>query len=138
EPVEMSVSLKPGEVARRTPHWIKASLASGFGGAPAVVNEPVPAGFEGWTQRFDPALRRAAAEKKDVLMALVGSDWSEPTQHLAQNIFPDVEFHDYASERLVLVVIDLPQSQRAYEQILDSAQNAMLSEEYSVSADDIP
>ncbi len=138
EPVELAVSLQAGEVARRTPEWKKATFAATVGRGATTTNEPTPVGFEGWTQRYDAALGRAAQEKKDVLMALVGSDWNDPTQHLAEQVFPDAQFHEYVDESLILVVIDLPQSQRAYEQILDSAQNAMLREEYSVTADEVP
>jgi hypothetical protein len=137
EPVELSVALKAGEVHRFAPEWksVSALAAATPGSATA---EQVPPGFEGWTQRYTFALDRAAREKKDVLLAFVGSDWNEASFRLAQTVFPDAEFHRRADAELVLLVIDLPRGQEAYEQILDSAQNSMLREEYAVAPEEIP
>ncbi len=137
EPIETSFSLAPGEVHRYVPAWKKlsSSVNERF---TAAVADPTPPGFEGWTQRFNAALEQAEEERKDVLIAFVGSDWNESSMALARQVFPDAEFHRRAKDELVLVVIDSPQSQRAYEAVLDSAQNAMLREEYHVTPDELP
>lgn len=138
-PVEVSLSLQPGEMRRFAPEWTRpGEAAPGATSLVSGVAEPVPPGFEGWTQRYDAALSQAAREKKDVLVALIGSDWNSDTRALAAAVFPDRRLHQRADESLVLVVIDLPQSQHAYEQLLDSAQNSMLFEEYGVSVEEVP
>jgi S1-C subfamily serine protease len=138
EPIEVSLSLRPGDVHHYAPQWKRATLAATSPASGGNSGEPVPVGYEGWTQRYDAALRRAAQEKKDVLVAFVGSDWNAPSVRMARQIFPDAEFHRRAAESLVLVVIDDPQSQQGYEQLLDSAQNELLRQEFHIRGDDIP
>jgi hypothetical protein len=92
EPFKVAVSLKEGDVHRVAPEW-KSSFAASNPDPSLAVSEPVPVGFEGWTQRFDAALRRAEQTNKDVLEALVGSDWDETTVRMARSVYPEAAIH---------------------------------------------
>ena len=61
-----------------------------------------------WQTDLPKALAQAKAEKKLVLMDFTGSDWCEPCQMLAKNIFAQPEFATYAQTNLVLVDVDFP------------------------------
>ena len=64
---------------------------------------------EGWTDDYDAALKRAAAEKKLVVADFSGSDWCGWCKKLDQEVFDTDVFRKVATNRYVLLMVDSPQ-----------------------------
>ncbi len=67
---------------------------------------------EAWTTDLDKALATAKAEKKLVLVEFTGSDWCPPCMMMRKNVFSKDEFVKKASEKWVLVEIDMPRGDK--------------------------
>ena len=65
----------------------------------------------GWTDDYDAALRRAAAENKLVLADFSGSDWCGWCKKLDKEVFDTEEFRKGATNEYVLLMVDSPQDQ---------------------------
>jgi thiol:disulfide interchange protein len=82
--------------------------------APAPQAEPAaePAKkvspHEGWTADLEKALGQARKENKLVLVEFTGSDWCPPCMFMREKVFSKKEFVAKASEKFVLVEIDMP------------------------------
>lgn len=61
-----------------------------------------------WSTDYDGSLRRAAQEKKPVLLDFTGSDWCIWCKRLDAEVFSQKPFVDYARDHLILVTIDFP------------------------------
>lgn len=94
----------------------------------AVAKTSTPVG---WTDDYDAALKRAAAEKKLVLADFSGSDWCGWCKRLDKEVFDTEEFRKSATNAYVLLMVDSPQDEK-----LLSAQakkrNPELVEKYGV------
>jgi len=76
--------------------------------AAAAAAEPSRAG-EIWTDNAADALARAAREKKDLLVAFTGSDWTASDPKLAAEVFGQAQFAAEAPGAFVLLRLDFPQ-----------------------------
>jgi hypothetical protein len=91
-----------------------------------MVSRPNSTGQAAWSQDFDAAKQSAFVEKKDVLVAFVGSDWSLLSQSLTREVFSSDQFLRFCDSRYVLVRVDLPKGESAREQLSDPGQNEYL------------
>jgi thiol-disulfide isomerase/thioredoxin len=64
---------------------------------------------ETWHSSYDTALAAAADSGRPVLTVFTGSDWCVHCRHLEENVFHTATFRDWARDRVVLLMIDLPQ-----------------------------
>ncbi len=63
-----------------------------------------------WTEDYNSALKKAAAEKKMVLIDFTGSDWCGWCIKLDKEVFSKNDFKSYAKKNLILLKIDFPRS----------------------------
>ena len=85
----------------------------------------------GWTDDYDAALKRAAAEKKLVLADFSGSDWCGWCMKLDKEVFDTDEFRKGATNSYVLLMVDSPQDQDLLNEKAKK-QNPKLVEKYEV------
>ena len=65
-------------------------------------------GNDFWMTDVDAAIKKAADEKKDVLLLYTGSDWCPPCKKLESEVFSQQDFVDEASSNFVFVMFDFP------------------------------
>lgn len=63
---------------------------------------------KGWSDDLAAALAKAKAENKSVLVGFTGSDWCQPCIMMRAEVFSKPEFVAAASEKFILVEIDMP------------------------------
>lgn len=63
-----------------------------------------------WLTDVDGAIRKATAEKKDLLLNFTGSDWCIWCQKLRREVFEDAEFLTEGAKSFVWVELDFPQN----------------------------
>lgn len=85
----------------------------------------------GWTDDYDAALKRAAAEKKLVLADFSGSDWCGWCKKLDQEVFDTEEFRKGATNEYVLLMVDSPQDRDLLSERAKT-QNPKLVKKYKV------
>lgn len=83
-----------------------------------------------WHTDYAAALRRAAQEKKLVLLNFTGSDWCVWCKRLETDVFSKSEFIDYAAPRLVLVKVDFPRNKSL--PAAEVRQNAQLQQQFGI------
>ena len=88
------------------------------------------AGLPNWGTDFEAAKKRAAAEKKPILMYFTGSDWCIWCKRLHADVLDLPEFKKFSDEKLVLLELDFPQEKELPEAL--KKQNAELSEQFGV------
>ena len=71
----------------------------------AFAKSSTPAG---WTDDYDAALKKAAAERKLVLADFSGSDWCGWCKRLDREVFDTDEFRTRAARDFVLLMVDSP------------------------------
>ncbi len=59
-----------------------------------------------WTDDYDSALKKARAEKKNLLLLFTGSTWCPPCKMLEREVFSTAEFKKFAKENMVCVLMD--------------------------------
>lgn len=98
-----------------------AALAAG-----AKTSTPV-----GWTDDYDAALKKAAAERKFVVADFSGSDWCGWCKRLDREVFDTEMFRKEATNRFVLLMIDTPMNKSL---LSDKAktQNPALVKKYAI------
>lgn len=64
---------------------------------------------EGWLTDYDEALTVATESGRPVLTIFTGSDWCPHCNTLEDNVLATDTFHEWASDNVVLLMIDLPQ-----------------------------
>lgn len=64
---------------------------------------------DAWLTSYPQALSLAQETGKPVLVVFTGSDWCEHCHTLERNILESPEFLEWAADRVVLLMIDLPQ-----------------------------
>jgi len=104
-----------------------AALACAASAAPAV-SRSVP---KGWTEDVAAARRRAADEGKLVFMSFSGSDWCGYCRMMDAEVFSSEEFVKAASDKYVLVMIDMPRDRSSLSE-LAAGQNPGLVGKYGV------
>ena len=89
------------------------------------------AGGEGWMHDFEAAKKKAAAEKKDLIIDFTGSDWCGWCIKLNDEVFQHDPFKKGVADNYVLVELDFPKdkSKLTAETI---AQNKELQQKYQV------
>ena len=65
---------------------------------------------EGWLTDVDAGIAKAKETKKAVMVEFTGSDWCPPCKMMAKEVFGKDEFVKKASEKYVLVKIDIPRA----------------------------
>jgi S1-C subfamily serine protease len=88
--------------------------------------------FAGWLQDPDAAKRKAAAEKKDILMLFDGSDWCGYSMRMSYEVFFQKEFREWADDRFVLMIVDFPKKPAAKAAVENAGRNDRLAREYEV------
>jgi len=134
--VSERIQLKGGEEKRFDPKWEALPSAP----APATIvgsSDDNPTGFEGWYQNPDEALKKAAAEKKDVVVALIGSDWSEDSKEMTQEVFAAEEFKRRLGKQYIFCVLDFPKKQNR-NKVKDRNRNEIWREKLHVEIEDVP
>ncbi len=66
-------------------------------------------GSEGWLTDYSAALAAAEETGKPVLAIFTGSDWCQHCRTLERNVLETPEFKEWAADRVILLMIDLPQ-----------------------------
>jgi thiol-disulfide isomerase/thioredoxin len=66
-------------------------------------------GADGWLTNYEDALAQAEHKGRPILVIFTGSDWCPHCRTLEQNVLQTETFRDWAADRLVLLMIDLPQ-----------------------------
>ena len=87
---------------------------------------------DGWTDDYDAALARAAAEKKLVLADFSGSDWCGWCQRLDEEVFAKNAFRAEATNAYVLLMVDSPQDESLLSEKAKK-QNPELVKKYRVA-----
>ena len=105
---------------------ITIALAASALAAGAKTSTPA-----GWTDDYDAALKRAAAENKLVLADFSGSDWCGWCKKLDKEVFDTDEFLKGATNEYVLLMVDTPQDQELLSEKAKK-QNPKLVEKYKV------
>ena len=105
------------------------SPRSNDGGVPAAA--PLAVGV--WTDDYDAALALAAEKRLPVFLNFTGSDWCPFCKLMNQQVFSTPEWNDYATNSLVLVLLDFPHDTTLLpEATLD--RNHALAEHYGINS----
>jgi len=97
----------------------------------AVVAAGVFAMPAGFTDDFDVALKKAAAEKKTVLALFTGSDWCIWCKRLEGEVLSQKAFSDEVGKTFVPVFLDFP-SDKSLVKEATAKRNGELSKKYAV------
>ena len=147
EPIECELTLKEGERCLYPLQWKLAHPPAGSGRAerPSGVNPGVlSAGgdgrlmsgelmsFDDWLQDPEAAKKKAAAEGKDLLIAVLGSD--PISKGLAYEVLLQRKFYSRVHGRYVLVWIDAMRDPRPNDRIQDPARNLRVLKQFRVQS----
>jgi len=83
-----------------------------------------------WMTDLPAAQKKAAEEKKLVLIDFTGSDWCPPCKALHKNVFSSTEFDEFAKANLVLVEIDFPRKKEQSDELKKA--NRALATQYEI------
>ena len=83
-----------------------------------------------WLTDFKAAEKKAAAEKKPLVVNFTGSDWCGWCIRLDKEVFSQPEFVEYAEKNLVLVKLDFPRKKELPAS--EKEQNQALAQKYEV------
>ena len=89
------------------------------------------AGGEGWMTDFAAAKKKAAAEKKDLLVDFTGSDWCSWCIKLKDEVFKHDAFNKGVADKYILVEIDYPQDSSKMSDATKK-QNEALKDTYKI------
>lgn len=101
-----------------------------------IKQPPVPALIDGatpgqWTMDLDAAKEVADERKFPILLDFSGSDWCGWCKLMETNVFMKSEWEDYATNHLLMVLIDFPRDKSLVpEKYVD--RNRSLQEQYNV------
>lgn len=85
----------------------------------------------GWTDDYDAALKKAAAERKLVVADFSGSDWCGWCKRLDREVFNTETFRKDATNRFVLLMIDTPMD-KSLLNAKAKTQNPALVKKYAI------
>ena len=71
---------------------------------------------EDWATDLEAALAKAKKENKNVLVEFTGADWCPACKKIDKEVFTKKEFTSAASEDFVLVMIDIPESNKPLQE----------------------
>lgn len=89
------------------------------------------AGGDGWMTDFEAAKKKAATEKKDLLVDFTGSDWCSWCIKLNDEVFKHDAFKKGVADQFVLVELDYPRDKSKQSDAVKK-QNEKLQETYTV------
>jgi len=89
------------------------------------------AGGEGWTSDFEAAKKKAAEEKKDLLLDFTGSDWCGWCIKLNDEVFSKDAFKTGVKDKFVLVEVDFPQDEAKLSDAVKK-QNEGLQKQFGI------
>ncbi len=78
-----------------------------------------------WHTDLGPAVEKAIAEKKPLLMFFTGSDWCGWCKRLQAEVFVRPEFEKWANENVVLMELDYPRRTAQPEQLQQQNMNIL-------------
>jgi len=86
---------------------------------------------QNWQNHFDEAVKKAAAEHKNIILVFSGSDWCAPCIKLDKNIWQSDVFMNYSKEHWILYKADFPRkkSNKLSEKL--EQKNTELAEKYN-------
>ena len=84
-----------------------------------------------WLLDFERAKEVALKENKTILISFAGSDWCKPCIKLTREVFEAEEFSIYASDNLVLLLLDFPRLKKNAISKDQLKHNEMLAERYN-------
>ena len=87
-------------------------------------------GSDLWSTDYAASLKKAAAEKRMVLLEFTGSDWCPPCKLQAKEVFDTPQFKEFAEAHLVPVKLDFPRNIPQSDEVRSA--NRELSEKYGV------
>lgn len=79
---------------------------------------------------FDAARKKAAEEKKPILLSFNGSDWCPWCMKLEEEVFDKDEFQNWAEENVVMYVADFPRKKKIDPEM--AKKNQELADKYKV------
>lgn len=97
----------------------------------AVVAALSPAWAGEWMTDWDAAAKKAAEEKKALLVDFTGSDWCHFCIQLRRNVLDKPEFDAYAKDKFVPLEVDVPEKPRFSKEQLQ--RNEALVEKFGIS-----
>jgi len=83
-----------------------------------------------WLTNYTDALDQAKSNHKNVLLDFTGSDWCPWCIKMDHEVLDTPPFKDYASQNLILMLVDFPQSKQLPQNVQD--QNDKLQKQYDV------
>jgi len=98
----------------------------------ALTTTFATASGDGWMTDFAAAKKKAASEKKDLLVDFTGSDWCGWCMKLNKEVFQHDAFKKGVADKFVLVEIDFPRDKSKQSDALQK-QNAELQKSYQVA-----
>jgi len=99
-----------------------------------TITASVASPGDAWTQDFDQGLELARESKRDVLVDFTGSDWCSWCKRLKLEVFRQEAFLAGVADDYVLVMVDLPRSHAALDQVPNIERNRELSKQYQVQS----
>ena len=84
-----------------------------------------------WSGDLGPALQRAKAEGRWVLLNFSGSDWCIPCIRMHKEVFDTEVFHQLADRKLVLVNADFPRLKKNMPPVEQQQRNDEMAEKYN-------
>ena len=102
----------PAEIAKDEPAGEATDGEQPAPASPAAQPQEVKEVSEGvkWYTDFEAAKKKAAAENKDLVINLSGSDWCYWCQQLEKEVFSKKEFASEAEKKFVFVLLDFPRN----------------------------
>ena len=97
---------------------------------PFALTLSVRAAENGWLTDYDAAAKKAASEKKPMLLDFTGSDWCGWCMRLDKEVFSQPAFVSYAKKNLILVKVDFPRSKP--QSATEKKQNERLAAKYKI------
>lgn len=98
---------------------------------PLVFVSAGAAAKPGWSENFAESQKRAASEKKHLLLDFTGSDWCGFCIKIDKEVFAKADFKSLGDKSLVLVEVDFPKSKPQSSEV--KAQNEGLERKFAVS-----
>jgi len=110
----------------------KTTILAGI--ALALTASFATAGGDGWMTDFEAAKKKAATEKKDLLVDFTGSDWCSWCIKLNDEVFKHEAFKKGVADKFVLVELDYPRKpeNKAKQSDAIKKQNKTLRETYKI------
>lgn len=84
-----------------------------------------------WTMDLEAAQKRAAEKQLPLLMNFTGSDWCYWCKLMEKNVFTQPEWSAYATNHIVMVLIDFPRNKTAVPEKYKERNN-VLKEQYGI------